>query len=218
VALRHERDYPMYDGRLVSSAGLDIDVAQYEQHFRELQVPHSTALYSLHAERPYLVGPLARLHLNLDRLPGSVREALDATGIRFPTRNMYHSIVARAAEILLALQEAHRLLEAYQAPAASKAGVVARAGVAYGATEAPRGVLWHRYELSGDGRVKSARIVPPTSQNQARIEEDLRASLAEYGLEHSDAELRLRAETVIRNYDPCISCATHFLTLKVERP
>jgi coenzyme F420-reducing hydrogenase alpha subunit len=217
VALRHERDYPMYDGRLVSSAGLDLDVAQYEQHFRELQVPHSTALYSLHDDRPYLVGPLARLHLNINRLPVPVRQALDATGIAFPSRNMYHSIVARAAEILLALAEAVRLLDGYRVPAASKASVVPRAGAACGATEAPRGVLWHRYEVMGDGRVKSARIVPPTSQNQARIEEDLRASLLEYGLGHSDAELRLRAETVIRNYDPCISCATHFLTLKVER-
>jgi coenzyme F420-reducing hydrogenase alpha subunit len=207
----------MYDGRLVSSAGLDLDVAQYEQHFRELQVPHSTALYSLHDDRPYLVGPLARLHLNLDRLPVPVRQALDTTGIAFPTRNMYHSIVARAAEILLALTEAISLLDDYRVPVASKVSAIPRAGAACGATEAPRGVLWHRYEVTGDGRVKSARIVPPTSQNQARIEEDLRASLMEYGLEHSDAELRLRAETVIRNYDPCISCATHFLTLKVER-
>ncbi len=217
VALRHARDYPMYDGRLVSSAGLDIDVVQYEQRFRERQVPHSTALYSLHDGKPYLVGPLARLNLNLDRLPPEVARALDATGIVFPSRNMYHSIVARAVEILIALTEAIRLLDGYRVPAASKASFIPRAGVGYGATEAPRGVLWHRYEVTGDGRVKSARIVPPTSQNQARIEEDLRASLMEYGLAHSDAELRQRAETVIRNYDPCISCATHFLDLRVVR-
>ncbi|UCH53541.1 MAG: nickel-dependent hydrogenase large subunit, partial [Pseudomonadota bacterium] len=168
-------------------------------------------------DKPYLVGPLARLHLNMDRLPDRVAQALAATGISFPTRNMYHSIVARAAEILLALHEADRLLAAYQRPAASKTKVVARPGVGFGATEAPRGLLWHRYEIDGQGRIQTARIVPPTSQNQARIEQDLRLSLEEYGLEHSDAELRMRCEMVIRNYDPCISCATHFLDLRVQR-
>jgi coenzyme F420-reducing hydrogenase alpha subunit len=217
VAMRHPNEYPMYEGRIVSNAGLDIDVADYERHFEESQVAHSTALYSLHNGEPYLVGPLARLHLNLDRLPAPVARALAACGIRFPTRNMYHSIVARAAEILLALHEAIRLLSHYELPASPRVAVRPLAAVGYGATEAPRGLLWHRYELDGEGHVRAARIVPPTSQNQARIEQDLRQSLEEYGLAHSDDELRLRAETVIRNYDPCISCATHFLTLRVRR-
>jgi coenzyme F420-reducing hydrogenase alpha subunit len=95
--------------------------------------------------------------------------------------------------------------------------VTPRAGVGYGATEAPRGLLWHRYEFDDRGRVISARIVPPTSQNQARIAEDLRNSLERFGLHHSDEAIRLRGETVIRNYDPCISCATHFLKLKLDR-
>jgi coenzyme F420-reducing hydrogenase alpha subunit len=217
VALRHAHEYPMYEGRIVSSAGLDIDVAEYEQRFRERQLPHSTALYSLHDGKPYLVGPLARLHLNLDRLPAAVRAALAATGIAFPTRNMYHSIVARAAEILLALSEAIRLLADYRLPQAPHVPVAVRAGMGCGATEAPRGLLWHRYALNADGTVQAARIVPPTAQNQARIEEDLRRSLLAFGLEAPDDALRLRAETVIRNYDPCISCATHFLELDVER-
>ncbi|MGA8033510.1 MAG: nickel-dependent hydrogenase large subunit, partial [Casimicrobiaceae bacterium] len=95
--------------------------------------------------------------------------------------------------------------------------VTARAGVAYGCTEAPRGLLWHRYEMDADGRVVNARIVPPTSQNQARIEQDLRASLEAFGLDRPDDDLRRHGEMVIRNYDPCISCATHFLRLKVDR-
>jgi coenzyme F420-reducing hydrogenase alpha subunit len=217
VALRGAAEYPMYAGRVVSGTGLDIDVADYERHFAESQVAHSTALHSLYEGKPYLVGPLARLQLNLDRLPAPVAQALAACGIRFPTRNMYHSIVARAVEILLALHEAIRLLSAYEVPEKSRVTVRPVAGVGYGATEAPRGLLWHRYELDADGRVRRARIVPPTSQNQARIEEDLRRSLEEYGLAHSDADLRARAETVIRNYDPCISCATHFLRLRVQR-
>ncbi|ODU40297.1 MAG: hypothetical protein ABS92_13030 [Thiobacillus sp. SCN 63-374] len=92
-----------------------------------------------------------------------------------------------------------------------------RAGVAIGCTEAPRGLLWHRYEMDDAGCVINARIVPPTSQNQGRIEEDLRLSLLNFGLGHPDDALRLHCEKVIRNYDPCISCATHFLRLNVAR-
>ena len=217
VALRDPGEYPMYAGRIVAGDGLDINAAGFEREFREFQVPHSTALHSLYRGRPYLVGPLARLHLNRDRLPPPVQAALVATGIMFPTRNMYHSIVARAAELLLAVHEALRLLSDYAPAPQARVSVPVRAGVGFGVSEAPRGLLWHRYEVDAAGLVRAARIVPPTSQNQARIEQDLRQSLEEYGLAHGDAELRLRAETVIRNYDPCISCATHFLDLRVER-
>ncbi len=217
VALRHPDEYPFNEGRLVSSSGLDLAVADYQSRFRELQVPHSTALYSLLDERPYLVGPLARVNLNLDLLPAPVRSTLAATGVRFPSQNMFHSIVARAVEIQFALLEAIRLLERYRIPERPFVESRPRAGVGYGCTEAPRGILWHRYDLKEDGTVARARIVPPTSQNQARLEEDLRRSLEGFGLHHSDDELRLRGETVIRNYDPCISCATHFLRLTVRR-
>jgi coenzyme F420-reducing hydrogenase alpha subunit len=217
VALRHAADYPLNEGRLVSDRGLDIASADFEQHFVERQEQGSTALYCYLGGQPYLVGPLARLNLNLDRLPPAVRAVLERTGICFPSRNMFHSIVARAVEILLALHEAIRLLTEYQLPAQPYREVAARAGTAFGCTEAPRGLLWHRYDMQADGSVQRARIVPPTSQNQARIEQDLHRSLSAYGLAHSDAELKLRSETVIRNYDPCISCATHFLDLRREQ-
>lgn len=217
VAMRHDSEYPMYAGRLVSDAGLDISVDQYEQHFRETHEPHSTALFSYLDGRPYLVGPLARLNLNLDRLPESSRVLLEETGIRFPSRNMFHSILARAVEIHVALVEAIRLLEEYERPEMPYVPVTPRNGTGYGATEAPRGILWHRYDMSEDGLVRFSRIVPPTSQNQARIEEDLHRSLLAVGLDKDDETLRLHCEMVIRNYDPCISCATHFLDLQVDR-
>ena len=217
VALRHPGEYPMTRGRLVSDGKLDISVDRFEAHFTERQVPHSTALHCLHDGRPYLVGPLARLNLNRDHLPEPVRAALDNTGIRFPCRNMHYSIVARAVEIYFAVHEALRLLEAYREPASPFVEAPVRAGTGFGCTEAPRGALWHRYDVAADGGIARARIVPPTSQNQARIEADLRQALQAYGLEHEDAALRRRGEMVIRNYDPCISCATHFLDLRVER-
>ncbi|MEW6766226.1 MAG: nickel-dependent hydrogenase large subunit [Pseudomonadota bacterium] len=218
VALRHPTDYPLAEGRIVSDAGLDIAAADYEAHFIEEHRPHSTALFARLHGRPYLVGPLARLNLNLDRLPPSTRVLLDATGLSFPTRNMFHSVVARAVEIHVALVEAIRLLEAYSVPDAPHVEVRPRVGTGFGATEAPRGLLWHRYAVDAEGIIRAARIVPPTSQNQARIEEDLHRSLHAFGLDQPDEAIRLRAETVIRNYDPCISCATHFLDLTVERP
>lgn len=210
--------YPMMGDRIVSSRGLDIGLDEFEREFEERQVPHSTALHCLHRGDPYLVGPLARMNLHFARLPQAVRQLARETGIDWPSRNLFHSLVARAIEIVYALHEAVRLLDGYGRPSAPFVAVTPRAAVGYGATEAPRGLLWHRYELGAAGDVKAARIVPPTSQNQARIEQDLQASLSALGLDRSDAELRQRAETVIRNYDPCISCATHFLQLRVDRP
>ncbi len=217
VALRHAHEYPLNTGRITASNGLDIAIEEFEQHFVEHQVAHSTALHALLDGKPYLVGPLARVNLNIDRLPTAVRGVLGETGIAWPSRNLFHSIVARAAEVYFCLIEAMRIIKDYRVPAAPYVEVAPRAGIGFGCTEAPRGLLWHRYELSADGGVAAARIVPPTSQNQARIEQDLRASITAYGLEHSDQQLRQHAETVIRNYDPCISCATHFLDLRVHR-
>jgi coenzyme F420-reducing hydrogenase alpha subunit len=217
VALRHPDEYPMNDGRIISSGGLDIGAGEYETRFRELHVPHSTALHAQLDGEPYLVGPLARVNLGADRLYREVRETLAGTGVRFPSRNMFHSVVARAVEIQHALLEAAHLLQDYAVPPAPFVPATPRAGEGVWATEAPRGLLWHRYALDAEGRVAAARIVPPTSQNQARIEADLRTSIERKGASGSDADLRRHAETIIRNYDPCISCATHFLRLNVTR-
>ncbi|MDQ1314051.1 MAG: sulfhydrogenase subunit alpha [Pseudomonadota bacterium] len=217
VAMRHPGEYAIECGRIGASDGLCIEAEAFDAHFAERHLPHSTALFSSYHDQPYLVGPLARLNLNHDCLPGRVKSLLAESGLTLPSRNLFHSLVARAVEILLALHEALRLLEAYRLPDSPWVPVSPRAGVAAGCTEAPRGLLWHRYEMDDAGRVVTARIVPPTSQNQARIEEDLRLSLLNFGLDQPDDALRLHCEKVIRNYDPCISCATHFLRMNVER-
>ena len=218
VSLRHPDDYPITEGHLVSDAGLDIPITAFERHFAEHQVPHSTALHALLNGQPYLVGPLARLNLNLDRLPAATAALLDETGITFPSRNMFHSLLARAVEIHLAMTEAARLLampdETDDTPAPP---ATLPAGSGFGCSEAPRGILWHRYDVDHAGLIAAARIVPPTSQNQPRIEQDLRQSLESLGLARDSDSLRLHAEQVIRNYDPCISCATHFLRLNLVR-
>jgi sulfhydrogenase subunit alpha len=219
VALRHPTEYPMNAGRIVSGSGVELDLgaSEFETRFLEVHVAHSTALHAHLDGQPYLVGPLARINLGGGHLPREVHETLAGTAVHFPSANMFHSVVARAVEIHYALLEALRLLREYALPAAPFVEVTPRAAEGAWATEAPRGLLWHRYAIDRDGRIVSARIVPPTSQNQARIEEDLRESITRLGVEREDEELRRHAEMIIRNYDPCISCATHFLRLTARR-
>ena len=219
VSLRHLDEYPMNWGRVVSSTGLDIPVTEYEQHFEERHVPQSTALHSvrLPAETPYLCGPLARINLCLDELPPLARRQAEQCGIVWPSNNNFHSIVARSIEVVAAFEEAVRIVKDYNAPVTPcRVEFTPRAGEGCHATEAPRGILYHRYRIGDDGRIAEARIVPPTSQNQWQIEEDLRGFVPQV-LHLNDAEATRRCEQLIRNYDPCISCATHFLKLNIER-
>jgi coenzyme F420-reducing hydrogenase alpha subunit len=217
VALRHASEYPMNGGRLISNRGLDISAEEYPDHFEEYQVPHSNALQSRkrNGNGAYFVGPLARWNLNADRAPPSVQEAAANTGIKFPNRNPFISVVSRALEVLIAVDEALRIISEYKRPSRPAVEFQPRAGIGHAITEAPRGILYHRYETDDAGMLKSATIVPPTSQNQLQMERDL-AKLAPQLVKLPDEEARLRAEHAIRNYDPCISCATHFLKFKVE--
>ena len=217
VALRAPEDeYPIERGRIVSSKGIDADASKFDATFEEVQVPHSNALQArVKGRGSYLAGPMARFNLNLDRLSPLAREAAETAGIGDGCRNPFQSIVVRAVEILYALDEALRLLESYEPPDPPAVEADDHAGVGHGVTEAPRGLLYHRYELGSAGEIADARIIPPTSQNQRVIEEDLRA-FVQANLALDDEELTLRCEQTIRNYDPCISCATHFLRLEVE--
>ena len=216
VALSHPEEYPFNEGRLVSNRGLNIDAAEYEDHFVEQHVKHSNALHSLVRGRgSYLVGPLARFNLNFDKLPAPVREAARAAGLMPPVRNPFRSIVVRAIELVFACVEALRVLHEYEPPTKPRVEAVVRSGVGQAITEAPRGILYHRYALGEDGLIVAAKIIPPTSQNQKRIEDDLREFAPRVASRPLD-EATWKCEQAIRNYDPCISCATHFLKLKVE--
>ncbi|GAA0680045.1 Ni/Fe hydrogenase subunit alpha [Marinobacterium maritimum] len=213
VALHHPDRYAMECGEIRTSTGLTLSADQFEQHFHETHKPDSTALWSDLDGQPYLTGPLARLNINHAQLPDFLQARFGEIGLQLPSNNMFHSLIARALEIELSLHEAIQLLHEYESPEASYTVLPLESGVGCGMSEAPRGLLWHRYQLDENGLIKAARIVPPTSQNQARIEADLHRSLTAFGLDNDEDSLRLRAEQVIRNYDPCISCATHFLTL-----
>jgi coenzyme F420-reducing hydrogenase alpha subunit len=217
VALRHPGEYPITEGRLVSDKGLDIPIREYETHFVEEHIPHSNALHSTLRERgAYFVGPLARYSLNFDRLSPLAQEAARDAGLGPVCRNPFQSIIVRSVEILYACDEALRLIGDYEMPDRPSVEIRPRPATGYGCTEAPRGILYHCYTLDESGAIREAKNVPPTSQNQRTIEADLRRFVQQFVTLPHD-QLTWRCEQAVRNYDPCISCATHFLTLHLQR-
>ena len=218
VALCDGGDYPIDRGVVaLGDRGREVAVADFDACVVEHQVPHSTALHArLREGGTYLTGPLARYDLASPALRPLAREAATNAGLAATCANPSQSIIVRAVELVQATDEALALIEAYEPTDAPAVEVTPRRGVGHGASEAPRGLLYHRYELDDEGTILDARIVPPTSQNQAAIEQDLHGVLQRH-LELDDDALRTRCEQTIRNYDPCISCATHFLTLRIDR-
>jgi coenzyme F420-reducing hydrogenase alpha subunit len=210
--------YALDTGRLVASEGIDLDPGDWDTAFSEQHVEHSTALQARGVDgRHHLVGPSARVVLAGDALHPLAAEALHAVGgHELIRRNMFAAITARGVEMIHAVAEAMAIIEAWEPPADAWQAWTPRAGSASWSTEAPRGVLFHRYEVDEEGRVTKARIVPPTSQNQLSMEEDLRGYVPAI-LDLPETEAAARLEALIRCYDPCISCATHFLRLEIVR-
>jgi coenzyme F420-reducing hydrogenase alpha subunit len=215
VSLRHPEEYPLMGGRIVTSSGLDISIREYEFHFEERHVPHSNALHGLErGHGRYSVGPLARFNLNFDRLSPLARQVAADVKIGPVMKNPFKSIIVRAIETLYAYEQALQIIQAYEPPASPSHAVTVSAGIGCGASEAPRGMLYHRYRVTDDGLIRDAKIVPPTAQNQPTIEEDVRQFVTKFaGLPRE--ELTWKCEQAVRNYDPCISCATHFVRLEI---
>lgn len=218
VALQHENEYPFNNGMIASSRYPTIFADDYEQHFGEQHASHSTALQSTRLDHrsPYFLGPLARLELNHEQLYPAARRLFRDVCPPLPMRNRFHSIIARSIEVIHALEEAIEIIENYQPTTESFTSYQPKSGSGCSATEAPRGMIYHHYQVNDDGTVASAKIVPPTSQNQLQIESDLRQYLPAL-LDQPDDVVAAECEKLIRNYDPCISCSTHFLSLNLER-
>ncbi len=217
VALQHPDQYPMNLGQLAFSDGRVLPVERFDDVLVETHAPYSHALQTRTTEGQAVhMGPLARFALNRDRLSPEAQAAATRAGLTSVCRNPYASILIRAIEVIHACETALQLIDGYRPPAQPAIDVTPRAGEGCAATEAPRGLLYHHYRIDDAGRIESARIVPPTAVNQVTIEEDLYHHVAPQ-VHASDDELRSLCERAIRNYDPCISCATHFLDLTVER-
>ena len=214
VAINPADEYPFNEGPIASSRGLAVSAQEFERHFMETQVPHSNALHCTLDGSSYLAGPLARFHLNRERLSPLATDVLREVGLHAANPNLFDGIVVRSAEILFAIEEALRIIDSYEPPPEASVPVMPQKGVGMACTEAPRGLLYHRYAVDEEGVIREAKIVPPTSQNQRRIEDDLRAYVPEV-LSLTTKQAALACERVIRCYDPCISCATHFLRLEI---
>ena len=214
LAARDAGRYPLERGSLATTSGLSFPASEFPDHVTEEQVPRSTALHATLDGHRYLTGPLARYSLNSAALSPTAREAAAGAGLGAQCRNPFRSILVRGVEIVYAVEEALRIIGAYERPGRPSVEVAPRAGTGHGVSEAPRGLLYHRYELDGDGLIRAATIVPPTSQNLAVIEDNLRL-LVGANLGRDDASLTALCEQAIRNHDPCISCAAHFLSLTI---
>jgi len=216
VALHHPDEYGVIEGDVLSSNGRKLSISEYENGYIEEHVKHSNALHSHTVDsNTYLVGPLARLNLNHEQLMPNARKALADSGIKLPLKNPFKSLIARAIELVHFYEEAIQLIKEYKPTGPAHVELKLKAGEGAGATEAPRGLLYHRYKIDGNGMIQFAKITPPTAQNLPRIEADLFA-LTPRIVNMPEAEATLTAEHLVRSYDPCISCATHFLKLKVE--
>lgn len=215
LALADHNGYAIENGAIARSSGPPFAVPEFTDHVVEEQVQHSTALHATLDGGRHLTGPLARYSLNSSRLSTVARQAASDAGLGAQCRNPFRSILVRAVEVVYAIEEALRIIAEYERPARPYVDVPVRAGVGHGVSEAPRGLLYHRYEIGDDGLVRAATMVPPTSQNQAAIEHEM-AGLVAANLTMDDETLTALCEKAIRNHDPCISCSAHFLTLTVD--
>ena len=217
VALHHPTEYAIVEGEILSSKRGVTPIDKFEEVYPEQHVRHSNAIHSHTADgEPYIVGPLARLNLNAEQLGAEAKAMIDEVGLELPITNPYKSLIARAVELVDAYELAIQLIEAYHPQGLSHPDLALKAGSGAAGTEAPRGLLFHRYTINDQGFIQDARIIPPTAQNLARMEADL-WQLAPEVIDLPQAEASLACEHLIRSYDPCISCATHFLTLTIER-
>jgi sulfhydrogenase subunit alpha len=219
VSISHPEEYPINEGNIISSSGLDIAVEEYEDHFAEEHIAHSNALHSSRIENgsSYFVGPLARVNLNFDKLSPRARDVAEEIGFELPVLNPFKSLIARGLEMVHAFEESIQIIKDYRKPHPPRTMPPAALTPGEGAhaTEAPRGMLYHRYSVNEEGLITSAKIIAPTSQNLKRMEEDL-WSYAPGVLSLPMEEATIRCEQLVRSYDPCISCATHFLKLEID--
>ncbi len=217
VALSRLEEYAIYDGYIVSSTGKRTAPEDFEKNYIETHVERSSALHS-HTidDKTYFVGPLARLNLNYKLLRPSARQAAKDIGLKLPLRNPYKSLIARAIELVHCTDLAIELANQYQPRGPSFREIHLRPGEGVGVSEAPRGLLYHRYVVDEQGLVRFARITPPTAQNFAQMEADLWA-LAPAVVSQPQEQASLSFEHLLRSYDPCISCSAHFLKLNIEK-
>ncbi|WEL21020.1 Ni/Fe hydrogenase subunit alpha [Halorhabdus sp. BNX81] len=223
ISLTHPEEYAFAEGTIYSSDVGEIPVSDYRDVANEYVVEHSTAKFARHERDSYMVGALARFNNNADQLAPRAQEVADRFGLDAPAHNPYLNNVAQLVEVAHLLGESVRLIEAllddgltpqsnYHVPE-----IDPTAGQGIGAIEVPRGVLFHEYAYDDTGEVTEANCVIPTNQNHGNIQRDME-TLVPTIVDHPEDEIKHTLEMLVRAYDPCISCSTHYLDVEFVGP
>lgn len=212
---RIDDEFSFLGGNVVSSDGVSIPPEEFESHLNPQDIPYSMATGYLFDGSIHFVGALARINLNQQSLHANTKRDAAAALKKFPSSDIYHNNLAQAIEMLHAVDASIDLITLYQGSPESPVAFTPKVSTGIGIIEAPRGTLFHKVELTADGKVAKSKVIVPTGQNQIGIEKAIR----DWTSLHTDLtkeELQMEIQKIIRAYDPCMSCATHFLKLKIE--
>ena len=218
ISLSNKHEYALYDGDIKSSDGWTINAQDYLSKINEKVVHHSTGKFCWASRDAYMVGALSRFNNNYLQLSDNAKSYAEELGLKSPSFNTFMINIAQFIEIIHSVDDSLRLIDELletgldESKAMVKINVKAGRGV--GAVEAPRGLLIHDYTYDARGRVTKANLIIPTNMNYANIEKDLETFVPQI-IEKSEGEIKLGCEMLIRAYDPCISCSTHFLNVKL---
>lgn len=217
LALRDEKGYAVNHGRLVSTEGLDVPDWEYPQWIIEKHVPECNAKHAtIRGRDSFLTGPLARVNINFDLLSADARAAALEAGFEAPCFNPFMSIVARGIEMIHLMDEFIEVADQLGEPVFEEPKYQIKAGESYAIVEAARGICCHGGKIDSNGVVQKWDIVAPTARNIYNLEKDFQEFVPRL-LDLSEEELTLKCEMMVRNYDPCQSCATHMLKVKIRR-
>jgi len=218
VSLSNTEDYAHYDGNIKSTDGWEIDPIDYLNKIKEKVVQHSTAKHCWAERDSFMVGALSRFNNNHDQLSDNAKRFAEEFGLKAPCYNTYMNSIVQFVEIVHSVDDSIRLIDELLEEGMNEdeamVEVKPKAGRGVGAVEAPRGLLIHDYTYNDDGSIEKANLVIPTGMNYGNIERDMNALVPDI-IEKSEDEIRLACEMMIRAYDPCISCSTHFLNVKL---
>ncbi|MFH0859590.1 MAG: Ni/Fe hydrogenase subunit alpha [Candidatus Altiarchaeota archaeon] len=212
-ALEDRESYSLLEGEISCVGNYCIPVNTYVQHFEEYIKPYSTAKFVVAEKKGYRVGSLARVNNNMKFMSRDARKIIKNSGIKFPNHNPFVNNFCQAVENVHEVDRIIEILNSLELKDEKPPEVKVKACHGVSAVEAPRGILFHDYELDGKGNLAKANIITPTQQNLLNIEDDIRAYLPML-LSLEKERIILELEKLIRSYDPCISCSTHFLKVK----